>query len=44
VNLREQNAADAQVREIDALQDYQKAFVTFEAILARIQKRQGDTK
>jgi outer membrane protein TolC len=44
VNLREQNAADAQVREIDALQDYQKAFVTFEAILARIQKRQSDTK
>jgi outer membrane protein TolC len=44
VNLREQNAADAQVREVDALQDYQKAFVTFEAILARIQKRQGDTK
>lgn len=44
VNLREQNAADAQVREIEALQDYQKAFVTFEAILARIQKRQGDTK
>lgn len=36
VNLREQNAADAQVREIEALQDYQKAFVAFEAILARI--------
>jgi outer membrane protein TolC len=44
VNLREQNAADAQVREIDALLDYQMAFVTFEAIVARIQKRQGDTK
>ena len=38
VNLREQNAADAQVREIEALQDYQKAFVAFEATLARIQK------
>lgn len=36
VNLREQNAADAQVREIEALQDYQKAFVAFEATLARI--------
>jgi outer membrane protein TolC len=41
VNLREQNAADAEVREVDALQDYQKAFVTFEAILARIQDRKG---
>jgi outer membrane protein TolC len=41
VNLREQNAADAEVREIEALQDYQKAFVTFEAILARIQDRKG---
>lgn len=39
VNLREQNAADAKVREIEALQDYQKAFVAFEATLARIQKR-----
>jgi outer membrane protein TolC len=39
VNLREQNAADAEVREIEALQDYQKAFVAFEATLARIQKR-----
>ncbi len=39
VNLREQNAADAEVREIEALQDYQKAFVAFEAILARIQRR-----
>ena len=38
VNLREQNAADAEVREIDALKDYQKAFVVFEATLARIQK------
>ena len=36
VNLREQNAADAEVREIEALQDYQKAFVAFEATLARI--------
>ena len=43
VNLREQNAADAKVREIEALQDYQKAFVAFEATLARIQK-QGDKK
>jgi len=41
VNLREQNAADAEVREVEALQDYQKAFVTFEAILARIQRRKG---
>ncbi len=41
VNLREQNAADAKVREIEALQDYQKAFVAFEATLARIQKK-GD--
>jgi outer membrane protein TolC len=40
VNLREQNAADAKVREIEALQDYQKAFVAFEATLARIQKPQ----
>lgn len=39
VNLREQNSADAAVREIEALQDYQKAFVAFEATLARIQKR-----
>lgn len=39
VNLREQNAADAEVREIEALQDYQKAFVSFEATLARIHKR-----
>jgi len=39
VNLREQNAADAEVREIEALQDYQKAFVAFEATLARIQSR-----
>jgi len=31
------------VREIEALQDYQKAFVAFEATLARIQK-QGDKK
>lgn len=38
VNLREQNAADAAVREIDALQEYQKALATFEAILARIHK------
>lgn len=38
VNLREQNFADAQIREIEALQDYQKAFVAFEATLARIQK------
>lgn len=40
VNLREQNAADAEVREIEALQDYQKAFIAFEATLARIQKRE----
>jgi outer membrane protein TolC len=39
VNLREQNAADAEVREIEALQDYQKAFVAFEASLARIHTR-----
>lgn len=39
VNLREQNAADAEVREVEALQDYQKAFVAFEATLARIQRR-----
>jgi outer membrane protein TolC len=39
VNLREQNAADAEVREIEALQDYQKAFVVFEAALARIHTR-----
>jgi cobalt-zinc-cadmium efflux system outer membrane protein len=39
VNLREQNAADAEVREIEALQDYQKAFVSFEATLARIHRR-----
>lgn len=39
VNLREQNAADAEVREIEALQDYQKAFVAFEAALARIHTR-----
>jgi len=38
VNLREQNAADAEVREIEALQDYQKACVAFEAAVARIQK------
>ena len=38
VNLREQNAADAEVREIEALQDYQKAYVTYEAILGRVQK------
>jgi len=41
VNLREQNAADAEVREIEALQDYQKAFVAFEATLARIQRGKG---
>lgn len=39
VNLREQNAADAEVREIEALQDYQKACVSFEATLARVHKR-----
>lgn len=38
VNLREQNAADAEVREIEALQDYQKACVAFEAAVARIQR------
>ena len=43
VNLREQNSADAKVREIEALQDYQKSFVAFEATLARIQK-QGQKK
>jgi outer membrane protein TolC len=43
VNLREQNAADAETREIEALQDYQKAFIAFEATLARIQKRKGST-
>lgn len=41
VNLREQNAADAEVREIEALQDYQKAFVVYEATLARIQQKKG---
>jgi outer membrane protein TolC len=41
VNLREQNAADAEVREVEALQDYQKACAAFEAAIARIQK-QGD--
>lgn len=41
VNLREQNAADAQVREIDALQDYQKACVAFEAAIARIQRERA---
>jgi outer membrane protein TolC len=44
VNLREQNAADAEAREIEALQDYQKAFVTFEAILARIQDVKGQNQ
>lgn len=44
VNLREQNAADAEVREIEALQDYQKAFVVFEATLARIQKTKDTGK
>jgi outer membrane protein TolC len=39
VNLREQNAADAEIRQIESLQDYQKAFVAFEAILARVHKR-----
>ncbi len=42
VNLREQNAADAEVREIEALQDYQKAYVIFEATLARIQRPKED--
>jgi hypothetical protein len=41
VNLREQNAADAEVREIEALQDYQKACVAFEAAVARIQKERA---
>jgi cobalt-zinc-cadmium efflux system outer membrane protein len=41
VNLREQNAADAQVREIQALQDYQKACVAFEAAIARIQRERA---
>ena len=41
VNLREQNAADAEIREIEALQDYQKAFVVYEATLARIQHKRG---
>lgn len=44
VNLREQNAADAEVREVEALQDYQKAFVIFEATLARIQKAKESEK
>lgn len=37
VNLREQNAADAEAREVESLQDYQKACVAFEAAIARIQ-------
>lgn len=40
VNLREQNEADAEIREIEALQDYQKACISFEAAVARIQKQQ----
>jgi cobalt-zinc-cadmium efflux system outer membrane protein len=43
VNLREQNAADAEVREIEALQDYQKAFVMYEASVGRIHKTHGAT-
>jgi outer membrane protein TolC len=43
VNLREQNAADAEVREIEALQDYQKAFVMYEATVGRIHKTHGST-
>jgi outer membrane protein TolC len=35
VNLREQNAADAEIRQVDALLDYQRAMIAFEAILAR---------
>lgn len=38
VNLREQNEADAEVREIEALQDYQKAHVMYEATVGRIHK------
>jgi outer membrane protein, heavy metal efflux system len=34
VNLREQTSADAAVREIEALQDYQKSLAQFEAVLA----------
>lgn len=41
VNLREQNAADAEVREIEALQDYQKAFVMYEATVGRIHQTHG---
>ncbi len=43
VNLREQNAADAEVREIEALQDYQKAFVMYEATMGRIHQTHGAT-
>lgn len=38
VNLREQNEADAEIREIEALQDYQKAHVMYEATVGRIHK------
>lgn len=41
VNLREQNEADAEVREIEALQDYQKAHVMYEATVGRIHKNRG---
>ena len=41
VNLREQNAADAEVREIESLQDYQKACAAFEAAIARIQRERA---
>jgi len=41
VNLREQNAADAEAREIESLQDYQKACVAFEAAMARIQRERA---
>ena len=43
VNLREQNAADAEVREVEALQDYQKAFVMYEATVGRIHKTHAST-
>ncbi len=43
VNLREQSAADAEVREIEALQDYQKAHVMYEATVGRIHKTSVST-
>ena len=37
VNLREQNAADAEVRQLDALFRYQKAKIVLDSVLGRIQ-------